>query len=77
MNPVALLVGRPPGIVGSIAGHFECIPMCWLDGPIRREPIGEIASRRPDMSDRLKDRASVPVVRHVADAMVLAESEAS
>ncbi len=77
MNPVVLLVGRLPGIGGNIASHLEGIPMRWLDDTIRGELIGEIASRKPDMSDHLKDRPSVPFVRHVADSMVLAESEAS
>ncbi len=77
MTSVALLVGRLPGVVGNIAKQLEGMPVRRLDDTIRGELIGEIASRRPYPSIHLKDHASGPAGMRVADAMVLAGSEAS
>jgi hypothetical protein len=58
---------------------IACVVMgAGLDDEVRGELIGVIASRRPDITIHLKDRASgpdglLPFTRRVVEAMVLGE----
>ncbi|MBO6897511.1 MAG: hypothetical protein JJ868_09085 [Shimia sp.] len=87
MQPVVLLVGKLPNVIGAVPRQLGHLPIQWLGahdhGEVVRqldtEPhiccvimgasvdddtpgdlIGLIATRRPDLSIHLKDRASGP-----------------
>ena len=44
MRPVVLLVGRLPGVIGSIAQKLQDIPVEWLGAHDREEVIRQLAA---------------------------------